>query len=99
MNRLEWGVSIVIFLIVARLFWAEKAARSDNSFFESIGLGGGAKYLVTVPLGIWVCYRLFRREQAKAEREGIKVVRPQVLAVSLGVLALAIVFLVLTAAS
>ena len=94
---IEWAVALLVLLILARLIWAEEAARFENSLFESIGLGGDAKYLITVPLGIWVCYRLFRREQAKAEQEGIKVVRPQVLAISLGLLALAIALLVFTA--
>ncbi|MDH4316746.1 MAG: hypothetical protein OEW68_18180, partial [Gammaproteobacteria bacterium] len=63
----------------------------------SIGLGGGAKYLITVPLAMWVLYRMFKREQADARQEGKVVVRPQVLIVSFGILALAVAFMVFSA--
>lgn len=93
---IEWVVALLILLILARFIWAEEAARFEDSLFESIALGGGAKYLITVPLAIWIYYQLFKREQAKARQEGVKVVRPQVLVVSLGLLALAIAILVLS---
>ena len=94
---IEWAVALLILLILARFFWAEEAARFEDNLFQSIGLGGGAKYLITVPLAIWFLYRMFKREQAKARQEGKVVVRPQVLIVSFGLVALAIAFVVFSA--
>lgn len=54
--------------------------------------------MITVPLAVWVLYRLFKREQAKADLEGRKAVRSRVLFVSIGILVLAIVFMVVSAA-
>ena len=94
---IEWVVAVLILLIVARFIWAEEVAGFEDRLFVSIGRGGGAKYLITVPLAIGYLYWLFRREQLKAQEKGQKVVRPQVLVVSLGVLVLAIVFMFLSA--
>ena len=94
---IEWLVALVVLLVIARFIWAEEVADFENSLFESIGLGGDSKYLITVPLAIWVLYRIFKREQVKADLEGKKVVRPQVLIVSVGLLALAIALMVLSA--
>ncbi|MGI9249358.1 MAG: hypothetical protein ACR2QI_10105 [Woeseiaceae bacterium] len=85
-------------LIVARFIWAEEAARLEDGLFEAIGLAGGAKYLITVPLAIWVLHRMYKREQSKAAQEGKAVVRPQVLVISFGLLVLAIALLVFSAA-
>lgn len=87
---IEWVVALPVLLILARLIWAEEAARFEDSLFESVGFGGGAKYLIIVPLAIWIYYILFKREQAKSRQEGVKVVRPQVLVIAFGLLALAI---------
>ncbi len=95
---IEWAVGLLILLVLARFFWAEEAIKFEDSFFESIGLGGGAKYLITVPLAAWVLYRMFRREQAKADLKGRKAVRTPVLVVSIGILVLAIAFMVASAA-
>lgn len=89
---IEWIVAVLVLLTLARFIWAEEVARFEGGLFVSIGLGGGAKFLITVPLAIWYFYWSFKREQAKAGQEGQKVVRPQVLAISLGILALAIAF-------
>jgi len=94
---IEWLVALVILLIIARFIWAEEVAGFEDSLFASIGLGGGAKYLITVPLAMWVLYRMFKREQADARQEGKVVVRPQVLIVSFGILALAVAFMVFSA--
>ncbi len=95
---IEWAVALLMLLIVARFIWAEEAARFEDSLFEAIGLGGGAKYLVTVPLAFWVLHRVYKRERATAAQEGKPAVRPQVLIVSIGLLVLAIALLTLTAA-
>ena len=94
---IEWLVAVVVLLVLARFFWAEEILSFEDGLFESVGLGGGAKYLITVPLGIWVYYRVFKREQASAREKGIKVVRPQVLVVAIGLLALAIGILLFSA--
>lgn len=93
----EWAVALLILLVLARLFLAEDAITLEDNLFQSVGLGGGAKYLITVPLAVWVLYRMFKREQANASQEGRVVVRPQVLIVSLVILALAIAFMVFSA--
>ena len=90
---IEWIVALVALLVIARFIWTEKVVGIEHSLFESIGLGGGAKYLLTVPLAVWVLYRMIKREQVKADLEGKKAVRPQVLVVSIGILVLAIVFM------
>jgi hypothetical protein len=95
---IEWAVALLILLIVARFIWAEEAVRFEDGLFEAIGLGNGAKYLITVPLAIWVLHRMFKREQVKAAEKGKAVVRPQVLIVSFGLLVLAIALLVFSAA-
>ena len=91
---IEWVIAILIVLSLARFIWAKELAAIEDSLFESIGLGGGAKYLVILPLVVWYLYWMFKREKAKAEQQGVKVVRPQVLVVSLGILALAIAIVV-----
>lgn len=96
-SLIEWVVALIILLVLARFFLAEEATRLEDNLFQSVGLGGGARYLITVPLAVWVLYRIFKREQADARREGKVVVRPQVLIVSLGILALAIAFMVFSA--
>ena len=95
---IEWAVALLMLLIVARFIWAEEAARFEDSLFDAVGLGGGAKYLITVPLAVWVLHRMYKREQARAVQEGKVVVRPQVLVVSFGLLALAIALLVFSTA-
>lgn len=97
LTLIEWLVALVILLIVARFIWAEEVADFENSLFESTGLDGGTKYLIAVPLGIWVLYRLFKRERTKASFEGRNVMRPQVLAIAVGLLLLAAGFLVVSA--
>ena len=82
---IEWIVALVALLVIARFIWTEKVVGIEHSLFESIGLGGGAKYLLTVPLAVRVLYRMIKREQVKADLEGKKAVRPQVLVVSIGV--------------
>lgn len=79
------------------VFWAEEAARFEDDIFQSVGLDDSAKYLVTAPLAVWVLYRIFKREQAKARQEGRAVVRPQVLIVSFALLALATALMVFPA--
>jgi hypothetical protein len=90
----EWAVALLVFLIIARFFWAEEAGRFVDGLFESVGLGGGAKYSIAAPLGAWVLYRMYKRKQAKAAQEGKVVVRPQVLIIFFGLLALAIALLI-----
>jgi len=92
----EWLVALAVLLIVARFIWAEEAAEFSDRLFDSAGLGGGAKYLITLPLGVWICYRQFKREQAIAVQDGKKVVRPWVLLVSAGLLVIAIAILLVS---
>ncbi len=94
---IEWLGALAVLLVVARFVWAEEVAGLENRLFESIGLGGGAKYLITVPLAFWILYRMFKREQAKANLEGKKVVRPQVLVIAISLLVLAVGLLVFSA--
>ena len=91
---IEWVVAALILLTLARIIWAEDVAKFEDTLFESIGLGGGAKYLIAVPLAIWCLYWLFKRELVRARQEGRKAVRSQVLVISLGMLALAIAVVV-----
>lgn len=93
---IEWVVAIVIMLSLARFIWAEELSGFEDSFFESISLGGGARFLITAPLAMWYLHWLFKREQAKALMKRRKVVRPQVLVVSIGLLVLAITLIVLS---
>jgi len=93
---IEWLVAVIFLLILVRVFFAKEIGGFEDSLFTSIGLGGGGKYLVTVPLAVWIYYRLFRREQAAAKDKGIRVVRPIVLIGAIGVLILAIGAVVLT---
>jgi putative copper export protein len=94
----EWLVAVIFLLVLARLFFAKELVEFEDSVFGSIGLGGGGKYLVTVPLAAWVMYRIYKREKAHAVESGAKVVRPQVIAVAIGLLILAIGALFLTTA-
>ena len=59
-------------LTLARIIWADDVARFEDSLFESIGLGGGAKFLIIVPLAIWCTYWLFKRELGKAHKRAGK---------------------------
>ncbi len=93
---IEWLVAVVLLLIVARFIFAKELVEFENGVFASIGLGGGGKYLVTVPLAAWVMYRLFKRQQSEAVEKGTKVARPQVLVVGIGIVILAIAAVVLT---
>jgi hypothetical protein len=87
---IEWLIAVIVLLVLARFIWGRELLALEDGFFASIGLGGGAKYLVTVPLGAWVLYQLFRREKAEASARGMPVVRTQVLVIAAGLLVLAI---------
>jgi len=88
---IEWIVLAAIVLLVARLVWARELKSIEDSLFSAVGLAGGAKYLVIVPIALWFCYRMYARERAKAGASA-PVVRPQVLAVAALVLVSAVVF-------
>jgi len=94
LKLIEWAIALLVLLILARFIWAEEAEKYVDSLFDAIGLGGGTKYLISVPLGAWVLYRMYTREKFKAAQEGKVVVRPQVLIISFGLLALAVALFV-----
>lgn len=94
LTLIEWAIALLVLLILARFIWADEADRYVDGLFEAIGLDGGTKYLISVPLGAWVLYRMYRREQSKAAQGGKVAVRPQVLIISFGLLALAIALFV-----
>jgi len=93
---IEWLVAVIFLLILARVFFAKELSGFEDSLFTSVHLGGGTKYLVTVPLAAWIYYRLFKREQAAARDKGIRIVRPRILVGAIAVLILAIGTAVLT---
>ena len=86
LSLIEWLVAVILLLMLGRFFWAREIAALESNAFAAIGLGGGAKYLVTVPLVAWILYRMFARERDEATRRGIRVVRPGVLLGSVGVI-------------
>ena len=96
---IEWLVALVVLLILARFIWAEEVAAFEDRLFASVGLGVGAKYLVLLPLGVWVYFRLFKSEHAIAEGQGKKVVRPWVLVVSAASLVVAVIILLVSTLS
>lgn len=77
-------------LILARVFWATELSGLEDSLFASIGLDGGARYLIALPLVAWVQYRLYKRAQLELREMGRKAVRPQVLAIAIAILLTAI---------
>ena len=94
---IEWVVALVVLLFVARFIWAEEVVRFEDGLFESLGLGGGAKYFITVPMAVFLLYLLYKREKEKSSQAGQKLVRPQVLIISIALVVLAITFVVFLA--
>jgi len=94
---IEWVVALVVLLFVARFIWAEEVVSFEDSLFESMGIGGGAKYFITVPTAVFLLYHLYRREKEKSGQGGQKLVRPQVLIISITAVVLAITFVVFLA--
>lgn len=91
----EWLVAVIILLIMARVFWATELSGLEDSLFASVGLHGGARYLVALPLAAWAYYRLYKRAQFELREMGRKAVRPQVLLVAIAILITAITVVVL----
>ena len=93
-SAIEWLVAAIVMLVLARFFWAAEMVAAEDKMFETIGLGGGLKYLVTAPLAAWLFYRFYKTERSKARAANSRVVRPQVaiLAVFLLIVAVALLF-------
>jgi len=88
---IEWLVAVIMLLILARVFWAEELSGLEDTLFATIGLDGGARYLVVLPLAAWVQYRLYKRAKLELSEMGRKAVRPQLLVIAIAILVTAIV--------
>jgi hypothetical protein len=96
MTRITWIevlIVVAILLMIGSMVWRHELVELENRMFESIGLGGPLKYLVSVPIGILYFYSIYRREARKHK----KVIRMPVIVFSIASLigvALYLVFVV-----
>lgn len=79
---LEWVLALAFLLLVglfvARLVWAPQIKAFEDDLFATLGLKGAWKYALTVPLAVYWFWSVYSRERAKAQAEGVQLVRPAV---------------------
>ena len=92
----EVAAAVIVIVVVARYIWAREFIAAENAVLESLGLGRGWKYAITVPMAGFVWLRLYQREVLKAAQVGTSVVSKPVIAFAL--LAGAAVLVLLVAA-
>ena len=89
LEALIWlAVALIASSLILRIFFAPELRIFENSFFESIGLGENLKYLILVPLSVWVYWRFFTREAAIAKERGVPIISKGTIIFSLCVLSL-----------
>lgn len=65
---IEVLIAIAVFLMAASIVWHAELIEVESKVFESIGMGGPWKYLVTGPLaGLWF-YSIYKREAKKRKQ-------------------------------
>ena len=84
----EWAIIATMLLVVARFYWARELRAAEDNLLASIGVDPALKFVVTVPLAAYVYWRLFKREQAKANEASQPVIGKGVLALCAGLLAI-----------
>jgi hypothetical protein len=98
---LEWVLAsaflLLVGLFVARLVWAPQIQAFEDSLFAALGLQGAWKYALTVPLAGYWLWSVYSRERAKAQSEGVQLVRPSVAIAAVSVLVSIVVLVVVVA--
>lgn len=77
-----------MFLVVARFYWARELRAAEDNLLASLGINPALKVVVAVPIAIFVYWRLFKREQSRANEAGQPVIRKGVIALCAGLLAI-----------
>lgn len=92
---IEWAVLACVLLIVARVYWAAELRAAEDRFLQTLGIEPALKFLVVVPVGLYLCWRLFKREYVAARQAGYPPVRKRVIVVGCLLLALSVALLLM----
>jgi hypothetical protein len=79
-TRIEYLIAAALLLIIAARWFRPQLRQWEETFFEDIGLGGPVRFVILVPLFLYVVYRMHQR----AALEGQPAVRWQVGALAAG---------------
>lgn len=92
---IEWAVVACVLLIFARVYWATELRAAEDRLLQSLGIEPALKFLVVVPVGLYLYWRFFKREHAAARQAGRPAIRKGVIVVCGLLLALAVALLLM----
>ncbi len=79
--RVSWiGIIITsaICLVLARYIWAKEFLEFENGFFVGLGVNPNIKYILTVPVFLFILYGYYRRDAQRLAGTGKSVVSKKI---------------------
>jgi hypothetical protein len=90
----EIAILLATAIIIGRYIWAKELLIAENSFLESMDIPAYTKYFLTVPIALFVFYRIYEREAVKARVNGKPIVSKSVAIFSIAGFSAAVIYMV-----